>query len=182
MRKLLLICSMICMSLLLATPEALGDRSPPETNERDVLTLAQMCIGEVGWEGATTEECAAVTHVIMWRRDNLVPRARLATVARGYSAVFRGRREHILRLRLPEPERPARLRPSLQAKWADTVNAVRSTLSGEARNPCPGARHWGSVQDGSPGPGSRQVECLVDFQYPERRLPPNLFWSVYDRS
>lgn len=174
----------LVLAALLAVPitPAVASNRIPEPSETDVRVLSQMCIGEAGWRGGETGECAAIIHVMLWLQGHRMRGWRLQTVARVYSAVFKTRyRPWIMGLNLSNT-RPAYWRsaswPLHRPLWESTVLSVRETLSGERINPCPRARDWGSVSDGSPSPRSVEVQCTQDFRYPGRRLEPNRFWTI----
>ena len=182
---------LVLAAIPLSTTAQSGER--PVT-ERDILTLAQMCVGEMNWRGGETLECPAAVHVVLWLQKNRL-RGRgarppsLTWVAQAYSAVWGGpharrQRPWIFELNL-EGTRPSSWGATARAawdphepRWVETIESVRGSVSLEIPNPCPGAHDWGSEADGAPGPRSVRVVCTTDFQYEGRRKKPNVFWTL----
>ena len=144
------------------------------------LVLAQACVSESGWDTAETPECAAIAHLLARRWALMVrtrPRLTFEGLVRRYSSPIRERRRPWLLRLNSEATRPrgysVRRGERLQPKWIATLAFVDRWAAGEQADPCPGADHFGSVQDGAPSRW-RAVRC-------EPRMR-NRYWAIPRRS
>ena len=140
------------------------------------LDLARSCVGEAGFDSGRTGECAAIAWVYAVRVEQARARGRRISyryMVNAYSQPLKtARRPWVLRLR--GPERPRGLprawpwEERLAGEWAEVLERVDAWASGAVPNPCPGANHFGSVQDGAPAAWTR-ISCATETR--------NLFWS-----
>ena len=151
---------LLCVSTASAQPLPAEQWTPSAR-----IVLAQACVAESGWDTAQTEECAAIAHLLARRWALLVqtrPRLTFEGLIRRYSSPIRERRRPWLLRLNAEASRPrgysVRRWDRLRPKWIATLAFVDRWAAGAQRDPCPGADHFGSVQDGAPSRW-RPVRC-----------------------
>lgn len=139
-----IVCALVlllpCVPLRADRPTIQGARIAPG----DDVTLAIMCAGEV--HPTETEACTAMVGVVA--RTAAKRGLSMGTQARAYSAVFRGSRPWLLELDAAGRRPPSWPRASwrrYRAEWLALLAHVRSVLAGEHADPCPTARHFGSL-------------------------------------
>ncbi len=169
------------MILILSLAPSMALAQPPiptdEWTDTAALNLARSCVAEAGFDSADTGECAAIAWVYSRRFHQMRVAGRYMSFARlvwQYSAPLRvGRRPWVTNLDGDErPRGMPRAWPweSLLPKWQRVKAFVQEWSRGETENPCPGANHFGSVQDGAPSDWT-SIRC--NFR------PRNRFWRSF---
>jgi hypothetical protein len=147
---LLLIIGIVFM--VIGTMANLIGRAHASEREDTALWLAMSCVGEIGWQGAETGECAAVMWV--YRKGAAKNGRTLLRQTRMYSAaVKRGPHSRPWVFGLgrdgARPEHwPRHLKWSrYKDSWIETLALADSFLRGEIEDPLPSAEHYGCELD-----------------------------------
>ncbi len=139
--------------------------------------LARSCVAEAGFDSGSNGECAAIAFVYARRFHQMRRAGRYMTYSQlvwQYSAPLR------LNVRpwvnqLDGDDRPRSMPRRwpwdlLLPKWQRLQDMVQRWAEGEIENPCPGANHFGSVQDGAPSDWTR-IRCNIRTR--------NRFWRSF---
>lgn len=125
--------------------------------EDTALLLAQSCIGEAGFDAEARRECAAIWHVLEWRRIYMGETLLKATLK--YNASLKNinsSRSWVRHLRR-DGKKPAGWSGANWAKkrdrWLSTLELADRFVDGDVPNPLPSARHFGGPMDPNPDPG-----------------------------
>lgn len=170
---------LLTLTIFVFSQPALAQSPIPESEwtELAALFLARSCVAEAGFSSAVTGECGAIAYVYARRFHQMRRAGRYMAFGRvvwHYSAPLRlNRRPWVSDLR--DEERPRgmpRMWPweNLLPKWLGMKRFVQQWARGEVENPCPGANHFGSVQDGAPSDW-RRIRCNIRTR--------NRFWRSF---
>lgn len=174
MRGLIVLCVLVFGFLASGSLLAQSPIPAEEWTPVAARNLARSCVAEAGFSSGVNGECAAIAYVYARRFHEMRRAGRYMTYSRvvwNYSAPLRLNRRPWVN-QLDGDERPARMPRMwpwdvLLPRWNRVKDMVQRWAVGAIENPCPGANHFGSVQDGAPA-SWRSIRC-------NRRMR-NRFW------
>ena len=165
---------------ILATSSAAGAQPPipeEEWTPTAARNLARSCVAEAGFTSGRSGECAAIAYVYARRFHQMRAAGRytpFSMVVWRYSAPLRlNVRQWVNQLDGDERPRSMPRRwpwDRLLPKWQQIKAMVQDWAAGRIENPCPGANHFGSVQDGAPADWT-SIRCHVRVR--------NRFWRSF---
>ena len=161
MKTILVVAVLLISNLCAAQPPI----PPEEWTSVAARNLARSCVAEAGFDSGTNGECAAIAFVYARRFHQMRRAGRYLTYSQlvwQYSAPLRlNVRPWVNQLNGDDRPRSMPRRwpwDQLLPKWQQLQDMVQRWARGEIENPCPGANHFGSVQDGAPA-GWRRIRC-----------------------